>query len=69
MSEVTTQSNKPDVTSDTTSGMSVSSPVSVGPVKPTGHKTVEGSRPGDHRAPNYWRQHHGQPKESGWPAW
>ena len=36
--------------SETTTGMNVGSQVEVGSIKPVGHRTVEGSRPGDHRA-------------------
>jgi hypothetical protein len=52
MNDVTKSSNAPEVTSGTTSGMTVSSQVSVGFTKPVGRKTIEGSTPGDHRAPN-----------------
>jgi hypothetical protein len=37
--------------STTTSGMDVGSQVNVGPMKPVGSKTLEGSYAGDHRAP------------------
>lgn len=36
--------------SETTNGMTVPSQITVGSIKPVGHRTVEGSRPGDHRA-------------------
>ena len=52
MSEATKQSNKPEVTSDTTSGMGCLSQVSVGVTKPVDAKTLAGSTPGDHRAPS-----------------
>ena len=43
--------NSPEQGSSVTSGMSLSSPVTVGPIKPVDRKTIEGSTPGDHRAP------------------
>lgn len=49
MSEATKQSNAPDVTSDTTSGMGVTSQVFVGVTKPVDSLTLAGSTPGDHR--------------------
>jgi hypothetical protein len=37
-------------TDSTLSGAGVTSQINVGSIKPVGHRTVEGSRPGDHRA-------------------
>lgn len=51
MSEATKQSNKPEATSDTTSGMGCLSQVFVGVTKSVDAKTIEGSTPGDHRVP------------------
>jgi hypothetical protein len=45
-------SNAPGQGSSVTSGMSISSPVTVGPIRPVDRKTLAGSTPGDFRSGN-----------------